>query len=519
MYRYRSEIKRPTRFRILIIGRANAGKTTILRALCGDEEPEVYDGKGDRVDHSMVDHSTVDHSTVDHSAAGHSTVGHSRIGAVRATFRSIRNKITGRKNLNAIQPILSGRESSIQPILSPSSLRGLHKIDYSLIFPSNHGYVFHDSRGFESGAIDELELVRDFIQTRAASNDLDEQLHAIWYCFPTDGNRLITAAEQEFFGKIDTGRVPVIAVFTKFDALDSAAFNILEASNLSFEEAKQGAPAHAEELFKATHLPLIQNQPHPPKGVVYLRNMQNNHSHEGISDLIEKTFTSLDDDALKLLLVSVQHSNVKLCIKAAVESGIITDVAKALAEERQAHSFEVDARFVWDLLKWFPYISDVNTFSGHLVLVSHPAHYPGSCDHQRGVSTFSGYLIHVSHPVHLSGPCDQQDLHASEALKDALTPLPPSIAYPHNPSLEALLIGLAIVTVAANSFWMQSRGIANAFWHYVDSGASEDVMAEVLESFSKPISSYSTHACNTKLLQIVMDNHTNPPAVGQPNPA
>ncbi|KDQ06477.1 hypothetical protein BOTBODRAFT_247960 [Botryobasidium botryosum FD-172 SS1] len=306
------ETKRPTRFRVLIIGKANAGKTTILRALCGtDDEPEVYDRKGNK------------------------------IGSVRTAFRSIRDRATG-------------RDSSA--ILSPSSMRGLHKIDDSLIFPSNRGYVFHDSRGFESGATNELELVRDFIQTRAASNDFNEQLHAIWYCFPTDGNRLITAAEQEFFGKIDTGRVPVIAVFTKFDALDSAAFNILEASGLSFDEAKQGAPAHAEELFKTTHLPLIQHQPHPPKAVVCLRNMQGDHSHKGVSDLIEKTFSSLDDDALKLLLVYVQHSNIKRCIKIAIESGIITNPAKALAKQRKASSFKPDGKFMWEILQWFQYI-------------------------------------------------------------------------------------------------------------------------------------------------------------------
>ncbi|KDQ10084.1 hypothetical protein BOTBODRAFT_36512 [Botryobasidium botryosum FD-172 SS1] len=312
-------MKRPTQFRVLIIGRANAGKTTILRALCGtNEEPEVYDRKGHK------------------------------IGALRAAAHSIRDTITGRGS---------------SAILSPSSMRGLHKIDYSLIFPSNRGYIFHDSRGFESGATDELELVRAFIQTRAASNDMDEQLHAIWYCFPTDGNRVITAAEQEFFGKIDTGRVPVIAVFTKFDALDSAAFQILEASGCPFEEAKQGAPAHAEEIFKSTHLPLIQNQPHPPKDVVYLRNMQKNilpHSHKGVSELIEKTFTSLDDDALKSLLVFVQQSNIKLCIKAAVESGTITNAAKALAKQGQFGFFEPDINFLGEILKWFPYIWTVS---------------------------------------------------------------------------------------------------------------------------------------------------------------
>jgi hypothetical protein len=40
------------RFRILIIGRANAGKTTILRAICDtteNENPEVFDGEGKKV--------------------------------------------------------------------------------------------------------------------------------------------------------------------------------------------------------------------------------------------------------------------------------------------------------------------------------------------------------------------------------------------------------------------------------------------------------------------------------------
>ena len=38
------------RFRILIIGRANAGKTTILRAICNTtEDPEVFDGEGNKV--------------------------------------------------------------------------------------------------------------------------------------------------------------------------------------------------------------------------------------------------------------------------------------------------------------------------------------------------------------------------------------------------------------------------------------------------------------------------------------
>jgi GTPase SAR1 family protein len=42
--------KRFERFRILIIGRANAGKTTILRRVCKTrEDPEIYNSAGEKV--------------------------------------------------------------------------------------------------------------------------------------------------------------------------------------------------------------------------------------------------------------------------------------------------------------------------------------------------------------------------------------------------------------------------------------------------------------------------------------
>ena len=38
------------RFRVLIIGRANAGKTTILKKICNStEDPEIYDDQGNKV--------------------------------------------------------------------------------------------------------------------------------------------------------------------------------------------------------------------------------------------------------------------------------------------------------------------------------------------------------------------------------------------------------------------------------------------------------------------------------------
>ncbi|KDQ06973.1 hypothetical protein BOTBODRAFT_120754 [Botryobasidium botryosum FD-172 SS1] len=249
-----TDVRRPGQFRILIIGRANAGKTTILRAVCGvDEEPKVYDREGRRV-----------RASEDHPMYGE---------------------------------------------------RGEHNIEYELRFPGNPGFVFHDSRGFESGSVEELGLVRKFIQEQAGLGSMSRQLHAIWYCFPADNNRLMTAAEQEFFNKIDTGRVPVIAVFTKFDALDSIAFTELCSQGFPFEVAKKMAPKHATETFNKEFLPLLESLAHCPKAVVHLRSVFPTHA---ASELVQSTEAALDSDVLKMLLVQAQHANVELCMKSAV---------------------------------------------------------------------------------------------------------------------------------------------------------------------------------------------------------
>jgi hypothetical protein len=56
----------------------------------------------------------------------------------------------------------------------------LHDIENQLIFKSNPQFIFHDSRGFESGSIEKTEKVQTFIAERAATSTLAEQLHAIW---------------------------------------------------------------------------------------------------------------------------------------------------------------------------------------------------------------------------------------------------------------------------------------------------------------------------------------------------
>ena len=73
------------RFRILVIGRANAGKTTILKSICNStENPEIYNDKGERVwfspkwfqsSRSLTVCDQVDHSQIQESA-GVSALSH-----------------------------------------------------------------------------------------------------------------------------------------------------------------------------------------------------------------------------------------------------------------------------------------------------------------------------------------------------------------------------------------------------------------------------------------------------------
>jgi len=49
------------------------------------------------------------------------------------------------------------------------------------MFSNRTGYLFHDSRGIESGGTKELEILREFIQRKTSERKLQKRLHAIWF--------------------------------------------------------------------------------------------------------------------------------------------------------------------------------------------------------------------------------------------------------------------------------------------------------------------------------------------------
>ena len=61
------------------------------------------------------------------------------------------------------------------------SQRGEHSINDELQFSNHTGYIFHDSRGIESGSIDELQILQGFIRRGCGERKLRDRLHAIWF--------------------------------------------------------------------------------------------------------------------------------------------------------------------------------------------------------------------------------------------------------------------------------------------------------------------------------------------------
>ncbi|KAJ7026518.1 hypothetical protein C8F04DRAFT_108939 [Mycena alexandri] len=284
-------------FRVLIIGRANAGKTTLLKKVCNSiDDPQIFSPAGKKIDLAIVE---------------------------------------------------------------GSAARGLHDIENQVIFKSNPQFIFHDSRGFESGSIDEAKKVKDFIARRAGSNRFSEQLHAIWYCFPTDTNRPLLKADEEFFDTNVPGKVPLIAIFTKFDGLLTKAFNRLKANGSSRMEAKNLQGQHAQDILNTDFIAPLMSTKFCPSAYVRMDDMRKETSN--CMDLIEKTANTLTDDMLKLLFVSVQQNNIDLCIQFAVKVGLATSTELALPFDY--------------ILLFFPHIwkvgVDTGAFHGSLLIWNH----------------------------------------------------------------------------------------------------------------------------------------------------
>ncbi|KAF8152418.1 hypothetical protein B0H34DRAFT_800853 [Crassisporium funariophilum] len=252
-----------TRFRILVIGRANAGKTTLLNRVCNTtEEPSIYDEDKNLLEPTSergihdVRRSFVFKSNpgfIFHDSPGFEAGGEEELKAVM-TFIQMSSKA---KNV----------DNQIHVIWC-----------VSMAF-------------FWCGSGDEAHR----------------------FCFNPDVARPLLPLEEKFFNEGRSWNVPVVAIFMKFDDLIKQVY----IRGQDKTENTKKALVTLEKKFKEP----LSRYKFPPRAYVrFMAIHKHNGNHqEQVGELIKQTAASIDNLALKMLFVTVQQNNLEVCIQYAVE--------------------------------------------------------------------------------------------------------------------------------------------------------------------------------------------------------
>ncbi|KAG8993479.1 hypothetical protein FRB94_010742, partial [Tulasnella sp. JGI-2019a] len=121
------------------------------------------------------------------------------ISAVGAGKTTILQKICDQTDTPIVRDS-NGQEITDLASLEPATARGLHDIDLEITYPSQPGFVFHDSRGPGDWSTDGLNLVHKFLVQRARKKG--DAVHIVWYCVSTDSSRPLVSVERQFFEQI-----------------------------------------------------------------------------------------------------------------------------------------------------------------------------------------------------------------------------------------------------------------------------------------------------------------------------
>jgi hypothetical protein len=188
------------------------------------------------------------------------------------------------------------------------------------VFQSDSRFVFHESRGFEVGGEDEFEKMKQFVSERASTRKLNEHIHAIWQVIismrlylivifsltgiasqwmsiakrsprlrkgsslsatPTMARCAYNVLNEMTDSMTAFASVPVIAVFTKFDALSAVALRELKRTlGLTSKDLLERTPKRMEEIFANANIwgRLCETR-HPPKDYVRLASKLTHNFH------------------------------------------------------------------------------------------------------------------------------------------------------------------------------------------------------------------------------------------------
>ncbi|KAF5353015.1 hypothetical protein D9757_012727 [Collybiopsis confluens] len=194
-------------------------------------------------------------------------------------------------------------------ILAPALERGHSHINYEITYPSDRDYIFHDSRGMEAGSDEEIRVLKKFIKDKQDMKYLGQRLHVIWLCLPVDNDRPLGEQEMVFFEHATAG-VPVIAIFTKFEWRITKAYDQLRDDGRDVVQSRIEAPAKALTDFGEILKRRFSSVPNPPAAYVFLQEM---NSESGSSEELTQITRQLVENKVNQQLFSeIKHNSIKI---------------------------------------------------------------------------------------------------------------------------------------------------------------------------------------------------------------
>ncbi|KAI1129440.1 hypothetical protein F5Y10DRAFT_238256 [Nemania abortiva] len=211
-----------------------------------------------------------------------------------------------------------------------SNDHGVHDVDEGFEMDTLPGLIVHDSRGFQSGATEEIELLERFVKKRASAGKPEDRLDAIWFCIDVPSTRVVHEADRKIFEVLDryARAVPVILVRTMKDRFINenygAAREQLEDAGYTGEELDRRARAQAEEKFsrvKEEDIRQLEQKLGLEKDFapfVYT----SKRDKDSITELVKQTIMLVPDDSARANFVSAQIADIDVKISAAIEESL-----------------------------------------------------------------------------------------------------------------------------------------------------------------------------------------------------
>ncbi|KAJ2994029.1 hypothetical protein NUW58_g1658 [Xylaria curta] len=211
-----------------------------------------------------------------------------------------------------------------------SGEHGMHDVDEGFEMDTLPGLIVHDSRGFQSGATEEIELLEKFVKKRAAAARPEDRLDAIWFCIDVPSTRVVHEADRKIFDVLDryARAVPVILVRTMKDRFINehygAAREQLEDAGFMGEELDRRARAQAEEKFarvKEDDIRQLEQKLGLEKDFapfVYT----SKRDKDSIKELVKHTIMMVPDDSARANFVSAQIADIDMKISTSIEESL-----------------------------------------------------------------------------------------------------------------------------------------------------------------------------------------------------